>query len=219
MALLCAAWAPRKDEPLHSLHRPLAAAANRMPPWRGGRSRQSAGHTLQLLSQHMRVQTIVQPSSSNTGGYSGNVELKGCPDSLPTRMTHVILTMLAYRNDIHIKHPLRWWNEAKVDGVSRDPELPASGHCWQKLLLHNGWGAMKHLGTLTQLSMHFMPVRHLSASGCRIGSTPYYAPQDEHIRLFNLPPHPCRCLKALCDGSPRWSTESHLTASQEFSYW
>ena len=73
----------------------------------------------------------------------------------------MILTLHAYRNDIHVEHPLRWWNEAKVDGVSRDPEFPASGHCWQKLLLHNEWEAIKHSGTSKLMSMYLMPVRHL----------------------------------------------------------
>ena len=119
--------------------------------------------------------------------------------------------LLAHRNDIHIKHPLRWRNEAEVDGVSRDPEFPASGHCWQKLLLHNEGKAVKLLGTSVLQSMHPTPVRpplHLAPNICVLGRLrdPHICPHlyvlstcslEEHFRHPNLPPPPLQVCQAL----------------------
>ena len=86
MALLCAAEAFRKDEPLHILHRPPAAAVSQMQLWKAGRSRQSAGHTLQQPSQHTLAWMIVQPPMEQFKGSSGNAELKCCLDFPFTRL-------------------------------------------------------------------------------------------------------------------------------------
>ena len=135
----------------------------------------------------------------------------------------MILTSLAYRNDIHIKHPLRWWNEAEVDGVSRDPQFPASGHRWQKLLLHSE--ERRHQATrdvnaaepVSHACVTATPDSNVCVPGGRpvtltsmsiwsphLVTTTTSAPWNEHLRHPNLPPHPCRYAEACSNGLPQW---------------